>query len=158
MKAFRRKGTSFRAEFEPAEASMLVSLAEQVADLVGTRGGNEDDPAVLRLLPDAYPDDPEASREFRRFTADGLAGRKVANAGVLAASVAEAAAAASATKVTIDAQAAQAWLRALTDIRLTIAARLGIEQDEDPGADDPVLHDLYDWLGFVQGSLVEVMD
>jgi hypothetical protein len=156
VKAFRRRGTSFRAEFEPAEASMLASLAGQVAELVGTRTDDGADPAVVRLLPDAYPDDPEASREFRRFTADGLAERKIANAGVLAASVADAAGATSATKVTIDAQTAQAWLRALTDIRLTLAARLGIEQDEDLG-DDPLLRDLYDWLGFVQGSLVEVM-
>ncbi|MET4781428.1 DUF2017 domain-containing protein [Glaciihabitans sp. UYNi722] len=157
MKAFRRKGTSFRAEFEPVEASMLASLAGQVAELVEARSGNEQDPAVLRLLPDAYPGDVEASDEFRRFTADGLAERKVANAGVLAASVAEAAAATSATRVLIDAQQAQAWVRALTDIRLTVAARLGIEKDEDVGADDPLLRDLYDWLGFVQGSLVEVM-
>ena len=137
---------------------MLASLAGQLAELVASRTGNENDPAVLRLLPNAYTDDAEASDEFRRFTADGLAERKIANAGVLAASVAEAAAATSATEVTLDARAAQAWLRALTDIRLTIAARLGIERDEDAGADDPALRDLYDWLGFVQGSLVEVMD
>ncbi len=158
MKAFRKRGASFRAEFEPVEASMLAGLAEQVAELVGARTDNELDPAVLRLLPDAYPDDAEASHEFRRFTADGLAARKVANAGMLASSLADAAVATSATRVTIDAQTAQAWLRALTDIRLTIAARLGIERDEDAGADDPALRDLYDWLGFVQGSLVEVMD
>lgn len=158
MKAFRRKGGSFRAQFEPGEAGMLASLAGQVAELVASRTGNENDPAVLRLLPDAYTGDAEASEEFRRFTADGLAERKIANAGVLAASVAEAAAATSATEVTLDARAAQAWLRTLTDIRLTIAARLGIEQDEDAGADDPALRDLYDWLGFVQGSLVDVMD
>jgi hypothetical protein len=60
--------------------------------------------------------------------------------------------------VKVDAQAAQAWIRTLTDIRLTVAARLGIETDGDLGSDDPVMLDLYDWLGFVQGSLVDCLD
>jgi hypothetical protein len=60
--------------------------------------------------------------------------------------------------VKVDAQAAQAWVRSLTDIRLTIAARLGIETDDDVESGDAVVRDLYNWLGFVQGSLVDCLD
>ena len=74
------------------------------------------------------------------------------------ADLAIAAGATSATAVKVDAQAAEAWVRSLTDIRLTIAARLGIETDDDLGSEDPAMLDLYDWLGFVQGSLVDCMD
>jgi hypothetical protein len=171
MRAFRRSRHRFVAVFEPQEASALSVLAAEVADLLQARSAREADPAVLRMLPDAYPDDAEASAEFRRFTADGLAERKVANARRVIADLAAAAAAASPTAVKVDGQAAQAWVRSLTDIRLTIASRLGIDTGggsdtggssdpagPDPVPVDPVLVDLYDWLGFVQGSLVDCLD
>ncbi|MES2092375.1 MAG: DUF2017 domain-containing protein [Actinomycetota bacterium] len=158
MRGFRRSRHQFVAVFDPAEAGTLSMLASQLSDLIENRESEDDDPAMSRLLPDAYPDDAEASAEFRRFTADDLASRKSANARRIVADLAIASVATSATVVKVDAQAAQAWLRSLTDIRLTIAARLGIEEDDDLGAEDPVLHDLYDWLGFVQGSLVDCLD
>jgi hypothetical protein len=158
VKAFRRSRHQFVAVFEPDEAGTLSILAAQVSELVGNRADHDDDPALVRLLPDAYPDDSVASAEFRRFTADDLASRKAANARRIVADLAPAVGAASATTVKVDAQAAQAWVRSLTDIRLTIAARLGIETDGDLGSEDPGLLDLYDWLGFVQGSLVDCLD
>ena len=163
MKAFRRSRHQFVAVFDPSEASTLSALASQVITLLEDRSSHEGDPATLRLLPDAYPDDAEASAEFRRFTADDLAARKASNARRIIADLAIAAGATSASTVKVDAQAAQAWVRSLTDIRLTIAARLGIETDDDIGSGDPALRDpalldLYDWLGFVQGSLVECLD
>ena len=157
MRAFRRSRHQFVAVFEPVEAGTLSLLASQLSELVEDRNSHDADPALRRLLPDAYPDDAEASAEFRRFTADELAGRKAANARRIVADLATAAAATSATTVKVDAQAAQAWVRSLTDIRLTIAARLGIESDDD-GSGDPELLNLYDWLGFVQGSLVDCLD
>lgn len=163
MRAFRRSRHQFVAVFEPEEAGTLSQLASQVIAMLDEPTARAADPAMMRLLPDAYPDDTEASEEFRRFTADDLAGRKASNARRMIADLSRAAAAASPTAVKVDAQAAQAWIRALTDIRLTIAVRLGIETDDGPGPDDaapldPVLHDLYDWLGFVQGSLVDCLD
>lgn len=158
MRAFRRSRHQFVAVFDPNEAATLSILASQVTSLLEDRGSHQDDPAMLRLLPDAYPDDAEASAEFRRFTADDLAGRKASNARQIVADLATAAGATSATTVKVDPQAAQAWVRSLTDIRLTIAARLGIESDGDDGSGDPELLDLYDWLGFVQGSLVDCLD
>ena len=59
--------------------------------------------------------------------------------------------------VTISPAEAQSWLRCLTDMRLTIAARLGIENYDDLPIDNPPLVELYDWLGFVQASLVDVL-
>ena len=158
MKAFRRSRHQFVAVFDPNEASTLSSLASQISELIEDRATRDGDPAVLRLLPDAYPDDSAASAEFRHFTADDLASRKASNARQIVADLATAAGAASTTAVKVDAQAAQAWVRSLTDIRLTIAARLGIESDEDLGSEDPALIDLYHWLGFVQSSLVDCLD
>jgi hypothetical protein len=66
-------------------------------------------------------------------------------------------------EVDLDAAQVQAWLRTLTDVRLALATRLGIEDDEhvwDEDSDDPVavMHDVYDWLGFVQETLVLAID
>ncbi|MHA6694357.1 DUF2017 domain-containing protein [Homoserinimonas sp. A520] len=170
MRRFERKpdGT-LEALLDAEEAVLLQSLAGQVAELVsdGTlrqaQGVSTSstsltpDVALARLLPDAYPDDPEASAEFRRFTAGGLAERKVGNAETLIRSL-------DGTGVTgrviLDESEALSWLRCLTDIRLTIASRLGIEsEDDDAGRTiDPLMREIYDWLGFVQNSLIEALD
>jgi hypothetical protein len=115
-----------------------------------------DDPAMLRLLPDAYRDDAAAAAEFRRFTADGLAERKTANARAVVASIGTEST--TTTTVRLDEPAVQAWLRVLTDIRLVLATRLGIEHDGDRGYADSdaaiLLSDIYDWLGIVQSSIL----
>ncbi len=167
MKAFTAQpdGT-ITAKLDRDEALLLQNLASQVSVLL--REGNASDPAVLRMLPDAYPGDPASSAEFRRYTASGLIDRKVANADAVIVTLSSAI---ESGELRIDSVQAGAWLRSLTDIRLSLATRLGIESDEDnnehdnddrdTGRDtgrDTVLQDLYDWLGFLQNSLVEAVD
>lgn len=141
------------ASIDRDEALLLQSLASQVTTLL--RDGNGTDPAVVRLLPDAYPGDATASAEFRRFTSSGLIDRKVANADTMMATLSPAI---ESGEVHLDPQQSGAWLRCLTDIRLTLASRLGIDSDNQEPSDDAVLQDLYDWLGFLQNSLVEAVD
>lgn len=154
MKAFQREpdGT-VTATIDRDEALLLQSLASQLGALL--RDGDGRDPAVIRLLPDAYPDDPVASAEFRRFTADGLVERKLANADTVIMSLSESI---ETGTVRLDPAQAGAWLRSLTDIRLTLASRLGIESEDQPPSGDQILQELYDWLGFLQNSLVEAVD
>lgn len=112
------------------------------------------DPALLRLLPDAYPDDSSASDDFRRFTERGLRAAKTEAARTVAQTLER-----SGVKVTLTAGEAAAWLSALNDIRLALGARLGIDTDgwrPDPRADDGLGH-VYDWLTFVQDSLVNAL-
>lgn len=151
MNGFRRHGDTITGRFAPAESALLVRLAGELGQLLAEP--DADDPALLRLLPEAYPDDPEASAEFRHYTTESLAQRKIANGGVVASSLA----AGLKGDVTLDAQAAQAWLRSLTDIRLALASRLGIETEEDEG-DDPGTLGVYHWLGFLQESLLIALE
>jgi hypothetical protein len=163
MRHFERQPDgALRAELDAEEAVLLQSLAGQVSELVADAAlrraqGASEDAAVARLLPDAYPDDSEASAEFRRFTESGLAERKVANAEVVIRSLAGAGVTGS---VTLDEAEALSWLRCLTDIRLTIASRFGIETEDDEAGRsiDPLMREIYDWLGFVQNSLIEALD
>lgn len=154
MKPFERAddGTVF-AGIERDEALLLQNLASQLSALL--REGDGMDPAVVRLIPDAYPDDPDASAEFRRFTAGGLVERKLANADTLMVTLSDSI---ETGVLRLDPQQAGAWLRSLTDIRLTLASRLGIEADDQAPSGDAILQDLYDWLGFLQNSLVEAVD
>ena len=60
--------------------------------------------------------------------------------------------------VQLDSPTVQLWLRAVNDLRLIIASRLGIVEDDDAGTGDEVMQDVYHWLGFVQGSLLDALE
>jgi len=183
----RRRRGGLVATFEPGEAQVLASLAGQVVELLRDRNGESqseadplagqlglggpslppEDPVLQRLLPDAYRDDADDSAEFRRFTERSLTSAKVANAEAILAALVAAGLddvdeeAEETLEVELDADAAQSWLRALTDIRLSLAVRLGIEDDDDAmllarSEDEAVvaMTELYDWLGYVQETLV----
>lgn len=191
MKRFksRRRGGAY-AVFDQSEARLVAGLAAQVVELLGEgapdvdRAGEDpleamldldgpitmpDDPVLQRLLPPGYRDDDEAAGDFRRFTERGLREGKIANARMLLATL-EAGGMAEESETTgdqvevdLDVGGVQAWLRTLTDIRLALATRLGIDDDEhrwEHDSDDPaaVMHDVYDWLGFVQETLVQAID
>lgn len=150
------------------------SLAAQLGELGVHLGPAErpDDPVLLRLFPDAYRDDVEAASDFRRYTEGGLRDAKTRHAEAVLANLA-AAVPESATggrsgedkaRLSLDADAAESWLRTLTDLRLALGTRLGVEQDdEDRWAqlpeDDPAghVHDVYEWLGWVQETLVRAL-
>jgi hypothetical protein len=190
VKRFKgRRGGRATAVLEQGEARLLAGLVGQVAELLaeGTpateRAAQDpleemldfdgpvqapDDPVLQRLLPDAYRDDEAAAADFRRYTERGLRDTKIANARAVIASLvdggmADGESADHQVEVDLDAAQVQAWLRTLTDVRLALATRLGIEDDEhvwDEDSDDPVavMHDVYDWLGFVQETLVLAID
>lgn len=160
MKPFRRRRDgALHAVFTREEAEVVVALAAETGALAeAARSGtaDPDDPALQRLLPDAYRDDTAASAEFRRFTGDGLAERKILNARRVMESLARGSG--DRVDVRLDEQEAAAWLRAITDIRLALAVRLGITQDGDVGeiVDDEAAYRraVYDWLAYVQETLV----
>ena len=170
MIGFLLDGDVVSARFTPHERAVLVTLAAQLVDMLEKRaaespadllyaqlgiGGSSApprDPALARLLPDAYRGDDEAASEHRRFTELGLVERKTANARAVILSLE--AEALDSYEVRLDAAAVQSWLRHITDVRLVIAARLQIEEDGDEGTGDDAMLELYDWLGWMQESLV----
>ena len=155
-----------------------ASDPDPLAGELGLSGGPSlppDDPVLQRLLPDAYRDDSGEAAEFRRFTERSLTSAKVANAEMVLATLKDAgldetsfddedAEEQEPLEVELDAEAVQAWLRTLTDVRLSLAVRLGIESDEDAmllhqSEDEAMLAmtELYDWLGYVQETLVTAL-
>ena len=187
FKARRRGGMT--ATFDPAEANVIANLAGQVIELLRDRNGAQvtdtdplvselglggpsqppEDPVLQRLLPDAYRDNPDDSAEFRRFTESALTSAKVANAETVLSTLAAGGLdltdeSEAPVEVELSPDEVQAWLRSLTDIRLSLAVRLGIENEEDvmlleksPDQALVAMGELYDWLGYVQETLVQAL-
>jgi hypothetical protein len=183
----RRRRGGVVATFTGFEADLLRSLASQLVELlrneVAAPSDGEDplealldfsgpttepeDPVLARLFPTAYPDDEEAAGEFRRFTEGGLRDAKARAAGQVIETLeaaglpVEVGDESLTVDVELDRAEAVDWMRSFTDIRLALATRLGIEDDdeeqwlalpdEDPRAH---VHDIYQWVGYLQETLV----
>ena len=188
MSNFRslRKG-AVHAELPGYAAALLASLARQLIELLSDGEPLEqvatdpleamldfdapreipEDPALQRLLPDAHRDDAEVAAEFRRFTERSLREGKVDDAIVVLRSLgAESGEPLPESEDTVefelDRDAARSWMRCLTDLRLTLAARLGVTADDDdfwaslPEDDDRLpVHEIYGWLGYLLESLLD---
>lgn len=141
------------------EADHLRDLVQQFADLVnGTP--SEADPAVDRLAPDVYPDDPEASREFRDVTRGDLLHRRARDAQIVRRALDDVAEGSDAdadelspVDLPIPQDAIDSWLRTITALRLVIASRLGLDVDDDHDQEDPRFA-VFDWLGYRLDGLV----
>ena len=137
-----------------------LASADDLAAMIGLTENAElpADPVLARLLPDAY-DDPEASGEFRRYTEQGLRSGKVAAARTVLATLPP-----KGGRVRLSGPEAQAWLRALNDVRLALGVRLEVTDDFD----DQVAHlsptdprapyvGVYQWLAYLQETLVRAL-
>jgi hypothetical protein len=153
----------------PAEAAAAVPGAAEGTDadddvIAGLNWSSDpvtapSDPALRRLLPDAYPDDAEATEEFRRYTdatlRDGMHADLVAVRECLVV-IGEKG------QASLDDELVQAWLRVLNRVRLVLAVRLGIENASDHDnlaqidADDPRTGPflLFEWVGYVLADLL----
>ncbi|MFC7309885.1 DUF2017 domain-containing protein [Streptomyces monticola] len=178
---------------DEVEISILRSLAVQLLELIGPGPGGAEadpdplaelfaegpseppsDPVLQRLFPDAYgdpeavPDDQlkEYSAEFRRFTENDLRAGKRESALVVVHSLdalSSGGDGGAVLKLSVD--ESKQWLGSLNDLRLAIAARLDVIDEEDtdllyqlPDSDPrkPMVM-AYLWLGGLQETLVETL-
>ncbi|MEV7534563.1 MULTISPECIES: DUF2017 domain-containing protein [Streptomyces] len=173
---------------DEVEVSILRSLTVQLLELIGPGEEPEADadplaalfaegpskppadPALRRLFPDAYGDDTEelraAAADFRRYTENDLRARKREDALVVVRALDGLDTEPEESvllKLTPD--ESRAWLGTLNDLRLTIATRLEITEDEEgerlyrlPDSDPrkPMVM-AYLWLGALQESLIETL-
>ena len=125
---------------------------------------------LARLFPTAYPADEEAAAEFRRFTEGSLRDGKARGASTIIDHLEEAGLPAELREdglmidVELDEPAAETWMRSFTDLRLALATRLGVEEDDETywrslPDDDPraQAHDIYEWVGYLQETIVQAL-
>ncbi|MFG3285748.1 DUF2017 domain-containing protein [Streptomyces sp. NPDC048111] len=171
------------------EIAILRSLAVQLLELIGpgdepaededplaalfAEGPSEPpaDPALARLFPEAYASEESEelrakSAEFRRFTENDLRTRKRTDAlAVVHGLDALTPRGDGGAVLKLTAEDSPHWLGALNDLRLTIATRLDIT-DEDEGGELYRLPDedprkpmvmAYLWLGVLQETLIDTL-
>lgn len=178
-KAFSAGRRGITGFLEPAERDLLRKLfADIITMLEPETPAHEDplaaligldmdvavpaDPALLRLLPNAVKDDDDAALEFRQLTERSLRETKI---GALRA----AALGLESEKLVLDDEASKLWAMALNDVRLVLAERLEIRDEEDAekvhevqdwGEADDVesyLSLVYNFVSWLQESLVQAM-
>jgi hypothetical protein len=161
---FRRRDGRYVVTLAVDEVRVLRKVASEVVGLL-TDGFDHSDPVVGRLFPDVYSDDPASSAEVRRYTEGDLKTAKIDQAGAILAALPGD----QGGEVRLDAEAAEAWLRALNDARLAMGTRLGIKEGTDLGEelDDAVAADpsssrvfqlsVYAYLGYLQESLLNAL-
>ena len=185
----RRSGLII-ATFSGFEADLLRSLASQLVELLRNEAAvpsehadplaamlsfegpttEPEDPVLARLFPTAYPENADAAAEFRRFTEGTLRDGKAAGAATIIDGLEEAGLPPELGEekvvidIELDEQGALVWLKTFTDLRLALATRLEVEQDDEPfwaalPDDDPrsQAHDIYEWIGALQETLVDAL-
>lgn len=121
------------------------------------------DPALLRLLPDGYRNDDDAAGEFRRLTEASLrtAKRAALERLVEDLTTSQEVPKQGAVRVDLDEAGAEAWLPAITDLRLVFGTRIGVTEEMDEeraivveGSTREAEIVAYDWLSWWQEALV----
>jgi hypothetical protein len=144
----RTRRGNYRLRLSDAERALLRSLPEELLALLESDPG---DPALRRLRPTAYEDDAGSEEEFRRLVGDELEeGRREALRLVAETSARE----------SLTADELDAWLRALTDLRLALGTRLDVTEDtyaREIREDDPQAYELsvFAYLSWLQEAAVE---
>lgn len=142
---FRRRGDRIEIRLSAHEAEFLTQLP-RLLETVGTVAG---DPAAERLDVPVYLDDPEADEEYRRWIRGELDEARAADRSAFTELVDAARSGTFASEAE-----AEAFLRVLAEGRLVLAARMGIEVEED--YDDISAPDaaVLDYLGVLQALLI----
>jgi Domain of unknown function (DUF2017) len=137
-----------RLRFHEGEVLLLRELLDELEALLE----DPDDPALRRLFPQAH-DDPESEEQYRSLVRDQLVtGRSKALLLVRD----------TLGKEALDADEADAWLRALNDLRLVLGTRIDVTEDldyENLDPNEPRGRDLavYGYLTWLQEQLVEAL-
>lgn len=169
----RAESGALTVMLEPVEQVILGSLLDQVIHLLDPDGMTRPehnpldvlldlgaqihvtpptDPVLARLLPDAHHDDEQIAAEFRRFTEHDVRREKVSRARQVRHRLAS-----GDETITVEPNAVEDWLRALNDVRLALGTRLGVEEDSEVTDEDLPARHVYDWLGWLQDSLLRAL-
>ena len=138
-----------RLRLSQDERALLVGLTGELRALLEVA---PDDPTLRRLFPPAYDDDAD-ERAYRDLTGDSLLDARREALELLERT---------ADREQLTAEEADAWLRALNDLRLVLGTRLDVQ--EDTFASEPDLNDprgqalaVYGYLSWLQEQLVEAL-
>jgi hypothetical protein len=145
----RTRDGFYKLSLSTEERSLLADLPSQMRTLFA----DSTDPAVQRLLPVAYPEDPDRQTEYRLLVQDELMASHEGALGVLEGT---------AGADRLDEEQLMAWMRAINQVRLVMGERLEVTEEgtERPtSSDDPRLPGfaVYDYLSGLQDDIVAAL-
>ena len=149
-------GGGVRLILDEDEARVLRGLATELRSVL-TGAGPADDPVVERLFPAAY-EDPVDEESYRDMVAGDLEREKIAGLDAVADAIGEDRFA----DVSLGSDDVGGWLATLTDLRLALGTRLGVDEDlmgteVDPSAPDAAALTVLHWLGWVQEGILHAL-
>ena len=131
------------------ERTLVANLASELRSLLD---GDTGDPSLRRLFPPAYEEEADETA-YRDLMGSALLNGRREALELLART---------AKQKRLNAAEAEAWLRALNDLRLVLGTRLDVQEDmllDDLRPDDPRASGLaiYGWLSWLQEQLVAAL-
>jgi hypothetical protein len=149
----RTRRGDFELRLTPDERTILRGLPDQLRNLIE----NEDptsDPAMARLYPPAYEDDPIRNLEFERMAGDELTSQRLSSISAMEGSI---------DADLLTEEQLLSWLGVLNDLRLVLGTRLEITEattEDDFAAGDPRASTfaLYGYLTWLVDAIVRALD
>ena len=150
--AFHKEGDRYAVHVSSGVRGLLEELCQRSRELLEAEDPSSD-PAVARLFPPAYEDDPLRNLEFETTMGAGPRTGKLAALDTVERT-------ARATALTED--ELLAWIGVVNDLRLVLGTRIEITEEateEDFPSDDP-RHEtfrVYQFLGYLLQEMLEAM-
>ncbi|MCL2483636.1 MAG: DUF2017 domain-containing protein [Propionibacteriaceae bacterium] len=166
MPAFSRRDSTLQTLFDSDELTVLGMLVGELIELLSPLCPHtsdeiftepppfwRQDPALNRLFPDAYADDEAASAEFSRYTMADQTLAKTDAANLVLTDLG----AAEDGLVSVPPDHIEAWLITLTNLRLVLAERMGIDNIAEANSMDHPTAAVYTWCGLILDSMVQLL-
>lgn len=147
------KDDGVRVSLRVDERAALLGLVREYRQLL-VNESQSSDPAVARLFPPAYREDPLRNFDYERQAHDGLMAQRLAAIDTVEQRT---------DTQALSAEEARTWLAVLNDLRLVLGTRLDITEQttEATFAEDRAAGQafgLYGWLTHLVGVLLEALD
>ncbi len=141
----RTRQGDFELRIPTQEREILAALPSRLRGLLGS-----DDPAVGRLFPPAYEDDPERQADYENLVRDDLTAQRLRSLEIMDETL---------RSDRLDEEQVSAWLGALNDLRLVLGTKLDVDEDMDPDDisdtdEHAPAYALYYYLGWLEEQIV----
>jgi hypothetical protein len=143
----------------PEELDVLRGLPDELRAVFDAPA---EDAGANRLFPPAYldPDEEEAEEMWEAMVHPDLLRQRLDALELVTGALARATPNKEWREVVLTPEEVQAWLGVLNDTRLVLGTRLGVTEDEagvDPTGPDAAAYNVYSWLTYLQGELVDAL-
>ena len=144
----------------PPDADPFARWEAELSSGPALQADQSGDPAIRRLFPNPYPHAAQAAAGYRRYAEGDHRRQKMADAQALRDCLAQG------LPVRIGEEQVDPWLKTLNALRLVLAMRLGLDDEEAMDElhqlpdDDPrlMMGAVMDWLAYLQGVIIELRE